>query len=80
VTPPTDTHTAPKTPAQQGRPVHANDESAIFLERGQLVRDRSIPVPPAPLSRRTRIALWLLRIFALTVSFMVIYAFVSQLH
>ena len=52
----------------------------MFLERDQLVSDRSIPVPPARLSRRARAALWLLRIFALIVTFMVIYAFVSQLH
>jgi hypothetical protein len=32
------------------------------------------------LSRRARAALWLFRIFALVVSFLVIYTFVSQLH
>ncbi len=52
----------------------------MFLEREQLVSDRSIAVPPAQLSRRARAGLWLLRIFALIVSFMVIYTFASQLH
>ncbi len=52
----------------------------MFLEREQLVSDRSIAVPPAQLTRRARAGLWLLRIFALIVSFMVIYTFVAQLH
>jgi hypothetical protein len=37
-------------------------------------------VPPAPLSGRARAALWVLRIFALIVSFTVIYTFITQLH
>jgi hypothetical protein len=52
---------------------------ATFLELGQYTRDRSVPVPPAPLSARVQASLWLLRVFALTVSFMVIYAFVARL-
>jgi hypothetical protein len=59
---------------------HAHAAPTTFLERGQYTRDRSVPVPPAPLSGRVQAALWLLRVFALTVSFMVIYAFVAQLH
>jgi len=50
------------------------------LDRGPAASDRSIAVPPAQLSRRARAALWLFRIFALVVSFLVIYTFVSQLH
>ena len=69
------------TPSTQQQPPSQDSEQLImFLERDQLVSDRSIPVPPARLSRRARAALWLLRIFALIVTFMVIYAFVSQLH
>ena len=34
----------------------------------------------AVLSRRVRSALWALRAFAVVVTFMVIYAFVAQLH
>jgi hypothetical protein len=52
----------------------------MFLEQEQLVSDRAISVLPARLSGRARAALWLLRIFALIVSFMVIYTFVSQLR
>lgn len=79
MTPPTDIHAASRAPAQQ-QPPRAGEELIMFLEQDQFVSDRSIAVPPARLSRRARFALWLLRIFALIVSFMVIYAFVSQLH
>jgi hypothetical protein len=80
MTPPSDIDTAPKASAQQGQPSHDGEELIMFLEQEQLVSDRSIAVPPARLSGRARTALWLLRIFALIVSFMVIYTFVSQLH
>jgi hypothetical protein len=75
---PADTHTPPKAPAEQVQ--HPRKEHTTFLELGQYTRDRSIPVPLAPLSRRAQTALWLLRIFALIVSFMVIYTFIAQLH
>jgi hypothetical protein len=52
----------------------------MFLEQEQLVSDRLIAVPPARLSGRAKAALWILRVLALIVSFMVIYTFVSQLH
>ena len=71
--------TPPQASTQQ-QPARDGEQLIMFLERDQLVSDRSIPVPPARLSRRTRAALWLLRIFALIVTFMVIYTFVSQLH
>lgn len=80
MTPPTDIHTAPQASAQHGQPPREGEELIMFLEQNQLVSDRSIRVPPARLSGRARAALWLLRIFALTVSFMVIYTFLSQLH
>jgi hypothetical protein len=50
------------------------------LEPGQLTADTAVPVPRAVLSRRARAGLWLLRVFALVVSAMVIYTFISQLH
>jgi hypothetical protein len=53
---------------------------ASFLEPEQLVAGRQRPVPRARLSRRAGTALWVLRIFVLVVSAMVIYAFVAQLH
>jgi hypothetical protein len=56
------------------------EELIMFLERDQLVADTSVPVPPAPLSRPVRAALWALRVFVLVVSFMVIYTFIYQLQ
>jgi hypothetical protein len=50
------------------------------LEPGQFDADTAQPVPRAQLSRRARAGLWLLRIFAVIVSAMVVYTFVSQLH
>jgi hypothetical protein len=57
-----------------------DEELIMFLERDQLVRDRSKPVARAPLGRGATRALWALRIFVLVVSFMVIYTFIAQLH
>ena len=56
------------------------EELIMYLERDQLVSDRSKPVARAPLGRRATQALWALRIFAIVVSFMVIYTFIAQLH
>ncbi len=67
-------------PARRSEPPHEGEQLIMYLEHEQLASDRSIAVPPAQLSRRARAALWLLRIFALIVSFMVIYTFVSQLR
>jgi hypothetical protein len=50
-----------------------------FLERDQLVADRSRPLPRAPLSGRANAALWGLRVFTVMLSVMVLYTFVSQL-
>jgi hypothetical protein len=59
---------------------HQEDEPLVeFLERDQLVADRSVPVPPARLSRRAQIALWVLRVFVFVLSGMVIYVFVDAL-
>jgi hypothetical protein len=77
---PSDIDAAPAASSQQRQPFPQGDESIMFLEQEQLVSDRSIAVPPARLSGRTRVALWLLRVFALVVSFMVIYTFAAQLH
>jgi hypothetical protein len=63
-------------------PLDANrddEETVMFLERDQLVADKARPVPRAHLSARTRVALWVLRVFVLVVSAMVIYTFFSQL-
>jgi hypothetical protein len=56
------------------------DELALHLERGQYVAETSRAVPRAALSGRAIAALWLLRVFVVLVSLMVIYTFVSELH
>lgn len=55
------------------------DDLVMFLERDQLVRDKTRPVPRAPLTRRANAALWALRVFVIVVSAMVIYTFFHQL-
>jgi hypothetical protein len=55
------------------------EEMVMFLERDQLVSDKSRPVPRARLSRRATMGLWALRVFAIVVSAMVVYTFISQL-
>jgi hypothetical protein len=60
-------------------PQRDDEELVMFLERDQLVADKAHPVPRAHLSARTRAALWVLRVFVLVVSAMVIYTFFSQL-
>ena len=79
MTPPADIDTTPHALAQDQQPPRDDDNPIMFLEQEQFVSDRSVPVPPARLSRRTKAALWLLRIFAVIVSAMV-YTFLSQLH
>ncbi|MHB8692286.1 MAG: hypothetical protein ACYDHH_13670 [Solirubrobacteraceae bacterium] len=56
-----------------------DDELVAFLERDQLVTDKSRPLPRAPLTAHASIALWALRVFVILVSAMVIYTFVVQL-
>jgi hypothetical protein len=89
-TPPT-TRRAPdrRLPAVQAEPpvdspVHpqaaTEEELIMHLEPDQFVVETSRRVPRAQLARGTVVALWGLRVFALTVSAMVIYTFVHQLH
>jgi 4-hydroxybenzoate polyprenyltransferase len=59
--------------------VTEQEEFVMFLERDQLVADTSRPLPRARLSRRAAAGLWVLRVFAIVVSAMVVYTFVSQL-
>jgi hypothetical protein len=51
-----------------------------LLEPGQFDPDTAQPVARARLSGWARTGLWLLRIFAVVVSAMVVYTFISQLH
>jgi hypothetical protein len=51
----------------------------VDLEPGQRVADTSRPVPRRVFGRRASIGLWSLRVFAVVVSAMVVYTFLSQL-
>jgi hypothetical protein len=56
------------------------DELIMDLERDQLVVETSRPVRKAALGPRARTGLWMLRVFVVLVSAMVIYTFIDQLH
>ncbi|MGD0455664.1 MAG: hypothetical protein ABSB69_18920 [Solirubrobacteraceae bacterium] len=58
----------------------AEDKLIMHLERDQFVAETSRPVPRAPLSARASAGLWVLRVFVVLVSLMVIYTFFEQLH
>jgi hypothetical protein len=55
------------------------EQLIAYLESDQLVAERSRPVGRGALSRRASAGLWVLRVFAVVVSLMVVYTFVSQL-
>jgi len=50
------------------------------FERDQIVAATSRPVPRATLSSRAIAGLWVLRVFVVLISLMVIYTFIDQLH
>jgi hypothetical protein len=56
------------------------DELIMNLERDQFVAETSRPVPRAALSAHAIAGLWVLRVFVVLVSLMVIYTFIDQLH
>jgi len=56
------------------------DELIMDLERDQFVVETSRPVPRAVLSAPATAGLWMLRVFVVIVSLMVIYTFIDQLH
>jgi hypothetical protein len=70
----------PLPPPRRRRRAHTGELPLDLLEPGQFDADTAQPVARARLSRRARTGLWLLRIFAVVVSAMVVYTFVSQLH
>jgi hypothetical protein len=51
-----------------------------YLERDQLEESMHRPAPPKYLGTSARVGLWLLRVFVIVISVMVIYTFVIQLH
>jgi hypothetical protein len=56
------------------------EELIMNLERDQFVAETSRPLARARLGARATAALWALRVFAVTVSAMVVYTFVVLLH
>ena len=76
-----DAHHSSGVPEQDRQPPQrSEDEQVMHLDRGQLVAETSRPVQRATLSARAAAGLWVLRIFAVLVSLMVIYTFIDQLH
>jgi hypothetical protein len=80
---PTTTTDPPRSTRSDPRPARdlrgaPEDELAMFLEHDQLVFDTRRPVPRAQLSAHARLALWGLRVFAIVVAAMAIYAFAVQ--
>jgi hypothetical protein len=62
-----------------GAPLSEDEIMVEYLESDQLVERRSHPVERSRLSRRATLGLWVLRVFVIVVSAMVIYTFVAQL-
>jgi hypothetical protein len=58
---------------------HPDDELIQALEPDQLVASTSKPLPRYQLSHTGNVALWLLRIFVLLMTALVIYTFVKAL-
>ena len=56
------------------------EELIHHLERDQLVAETLRTLPRAELSRGAIAALWALRVFAVVLSLMVIYAFIAELQ
>jgi hypothetical protein len=56
------------------------DELIMHLECDQFVAETSRPVPQAELGVRAIAGLWVLRVFVVLVSFMVVYTFIDQLR
>jgi hypothetical protein len=58
----------------------AEDQLIMHLERDQFVAETSRPVPRMTLGKRASAGLWVLRVFVIILSLMVIYTFIDQLH
>lgn len=61
-------------------PQSAGQYPGNFLEAGQIAATTAEAVPRASLSRSAHTALWVLRLFAVIVTLMVIYTFITQLR
>jgi hypothetical protein len=58
---------------------HPDDELIHALEPDQVVAATSRPLPPYRLSRGGNVALWLLRVFVLLITVLVVYTFIIAL-
>jgi hypothetical protein len=58
---------------------HPDDELIRALEPDQIVAEASRPLPRYRLSRAGNIALWLLRVFVLLITAIVVYTFIIAL-
>jgi hypothetical protein len=56
------------------------EELIMHLERDQIVAEKRRPLPRAHVGPRAVFALWVLRVFVVLVSAMVIYTFISRLN
>jgi hypothetical protein len=78
------THDAPRDPGIREQDLQPQerfeDELIMHLERDQFVAETSRPVPRAALGAGATAGLWMLRVFVVLVSLMVIYTFIDQLH
>jgi hypothetical protein len=72
-----DTAISERGPQQAAR---VDDELIMDLERDQFVAETSRPLPRATLSARATAGLWVLRVFVILVSLMVIYTFFHELR
>jgi hypothetical protein len=59
---------------------HPDDELIQALEPDQLAAATSKPLPRYHLSRTVNVALWLLRIFVIVMTALVVYTFVKAIH
>ncbi len=59
---------------------HEDHDLVDGLEPDQIVSSASLPLPRMRLGRGARIGLWLLRLFVLFITAMVIYTFVTGLR
>jgi hypothetical protein len=74
------TRSRPRSHARATPLAEIDEEPMVgHLERDQLVAATLQPVPRARLSRRVQLTLWLLRVFVVLVSAMVIYTFIARL-
>jgi hypothetical protein len=58
---------------------HPDEELLLALEPDQIVAASSVALPRCVLGRTANLALWVLRVFVLLISAMVVYTFILSL-